>query len=69
MRYLWVNYHRLFVGGMDDCTTLFDEALHWSMQIGVDGVRPNISLTTPADLMTTKAERKGKNTAKKMQIR
>ena len=39
------------------------------MNSGVDGVRPNMSLTTAANMMMTKAERKGKNTAKKNQIR
>ena len=69
LSYLWVNYHRFFVGGMDVCTTSFGKALNWSMKSGVDGVCPSTSLATVADLMMTKAERKGKNTAKKMQIR
>ena len=54
----------MFVGGIGGRTTSFGKLLHLSTKSGVDGVHPNMSLATAADVMMTKAERKGKNTAK-----
>ena len=69
LSYLWVNHHILFVSGMNFRTTQFGKALHWSMKSGIDGVHSNMSLATSADVTMTKSEHKGKNTAKKIQIR
>jgi len=57
---MWLNYTRLFTGGLDQRTTSIGEALHWSMKSGFDKVFAAMAPEVAANTMMNKSERKGK---------
>ena len=62
---MWVNYHRLLVPGLNGRTTSIGEQMHHSMKSGFDKVLARMSPEKSADNMMNKAQRKGKNQARK----
>ena len=66
--FLWLNYHRVYVSGMDVRTTLFGKVLHWSMKSSVNGVRPSMIMSNTANTMMNNAQPKGKWLARKNTI-
>ena len=62
---LWVNYYRLLIAGLNGRTTSIGEQMHHSMKSGFDKVLARMSPEKSADNMMNKAQRKGKNQARK----
>lgn len=62
---MWVNYHRLFIGGMNGRTTSIGEQMHWSMKSGFDKIVARMSPEKSADTMMNKAQRRGQKQARK----
>ena len=61
---LWVNYHRLCIGGINGRTTSIGEALHWASKGAFDGVKASMNVTASANTQMSQAERKGEKVAR-----